>query len=206
MKSSGVRPVRKDERVSDRPGRIHSIGHSNHAFDHFASLLKQYEVECVVDVRSSPRSQYSPQFNREALGQALAALGVGYVFLGAELGGRPDGDDLYDEEGHVLYGAVANTSLFKAGIEALEARAQAGRVAIMCSEEDPTDCHRRLLVSRVLQGRDVPVDHIRGDGRVQTEADLEPAAFQQTLFAEEEPWRSTRSVSHKRPRATSSAG
>ena len=120
---------------------------------------------------------------------------------------RPaEGDELYDDEGHVLYGALAATSLFKAGIDALEARAKTRRVAIMCSEEDPTDCHRRLLVTRVLQARDVLVDHIRGDGRAQSEADLEPAAFQQSLFAEEKPWRSTRSVLHRQPRATSSTG
>ncbi len=192
--------------MSEPPIRIRSIGHSNHTFAHFASLLGRHEIECVVDVRSSPWSRYAPQFNREALGAELATHGIEYVFLGAELGGRPDGDALYDDEGHVLYGAVAATPGFKGGIEALEAQGRARRVAIMCSEEDPTDCHRRLLVARVLQHRGVRVNHIRGDGRVQSESDLEPAAFQETLFAEEEPWRSTRSVSHKRPRATSSAG
>ena len=192
--------------MSEPLTRVYSIGHSNHTFEHFASLLRQHEVDCIVDVRSSPWSRYAPQFNREVLGPALAAHGVEYVFLGAELGGRPDGDEFYDDEGHVLYGAVAETSRFKAGIEALEAHAQARLVAIMCSEEDPSDCHRRLLVARVLQGRDAPVGHIRSDGRVKSEADLEPAAFQQKLFAEEEPWRSTQSVSHRRPRATSSTG
>jgi uncharacterized protein (DUF488 family) len=192
--------------MSDRPPPILTIGHSNHTFDHFASLLAFHGVECVVDVRTSPWSRYAPQFNREVLGPALAAHGVDYAFLGAELGGRPEGDEFYDDEGHVLYGALAATSLFKAGIDALVARAKTQRVAIMCSEEDPTDCHRRLLVTRVLHARDGLVDHIRGDGRAQSEADLEPAAFQQSLFAEEKPWRSTRSVLHRQPRATSSTG
>jgi uncharacterized protein (DUF488 family) len=183
---------------------ILSIGHSNHTFEHFASLLSGYKVDCVVDVRSSPWSRFAPQFNQEALGPALAARGVDYVFLGTELGGRPEAGELYDDEGHVDYGAVADTGLFKAGIGELEACARDRRVVIMCSEEDPTDCHRRLLITRVLQTRDVTVDHIRGDGQVQSEADLDAA--QQSLFAEEKPWRSTQSVSHRRPRATSSTG
>jgi uncharacterized protein (DUF488 family) len=184
---------------------ILSIGHSNHTFEYFASLLRQHGVECVVDVRSSPWSRYAPQFNREALEPALADHGIDYAFLGAELGGRPTADELYDDEGHVLYGAVADTPLFKTGIETLEALARDRRVAIMCSEEDPSDCHRRLLVTRVLLARGGSVEHVRGDGRVQSEGELDPAATQESLFAEEKPWRSTQSVSHRRPRATSSS-
>jgi uncharacterized protein (DUF488 family) len=198
--------MREDELMTGGPIATFSIGHSNHTFEHFASLLGEHGVDCVVDVRSNPWSRYAPQFNREALEPALASRGIEYVFFGAELGGRPDGDEFYDEEGHVAYGALASTSSFKCGIDALEVRASVRRVAIMCSEEDPTDCHRRLLVARVLLARGVSVSHIRGDGRVQTEADLEPAAAQQSLFDEEKPWRSTRSVLHRRPRATSSTG
>jgi uncharacterized protein (DUF488 family) len=197
--------MRKDDPMSVDSISIASIGHSNHQFGHFASLLRRHELACVVDVRSSPWSRYAPQFNREALEPSLADQGIEYAFLGAELGGRPIGDELYDDEGHVLYGAVADTPLFKAGIETLEELARDRRVAIMCSEEDPSDCHRRLLVARVLVARGVSVEHIRGDGRVQSEGELEPAATQESLFAEEKPWRSTRSVSHRRPRAASSS-
>lgn len=187
--------------------RLWSIGHSNHELGSFAALLRAHDIEVVADVRSSPWSRFAPQFNREALERSLARDGSEYVFLGTELGGRPEGEEFYDDEGHVLYGAVAETPWFQHGVGSLEAIAAERRLAMMCSEEDPTDCHRRLLVTRVLHDRGVHVEHIRGDGRIEYESELaariEP---QQELFAEEKPWRSPRSVSHRRPRATSSAG
>ena len=44
---------------------------------------------------------------------------------------------------------------------------------MLCSEEDPSHCHRRLLVGRVLRQRKIEVQHIRGDGTVQAEDELE---------------------------------
>jgi uncharacterized protein (DUF488 family) len=191
--------------VSEHALRVCTIGHSNHDSDHVVGLLERHEIEAIVDVRSSPWSRFAPQFNRETLERTLSRHRIGYVFLGAELGGRPDGDDFYDEDGHVLYSEVAETDFFRAGIEQLVEEARGRRVAMMCSEEDPADCHRRLLVTRVLRDSGVQVDHIRGDGSIQSEDELANAEPQQSLFAEEKPWRSTRSVSHRRPRATSSA-
>jgi uncharacterized protein (DUF488 family) len=189
-----------------KPLRIYSIGHSSHQLEEFLGLLRGHGIEVLADVRSSPWSRFAPQFNRELLERPLRAAGVRYVFRGGELGGRPQGDEFYDDEGYVLYGAVAETSWFKAGVESLEKEARRSVLAMMCSEEDPSDCHRRLLVTRVVRERGVQVEHIRGDGRIVCEdelaAELEP---QQELFAQERPWRSTRSVSHRRPRATSSA-
>lgn len=193
--------------MTAHPLCLYSIGHSNHELAQFLALLRAHDIEVVADVRSSPWSRFAPQYNREPLERSFASAGIQYVFLGAELGGRPDGDEFYDDEGHVLYGAVAETTLFQRGIERLETEAVVRTVAMMCSEEDPTECHRRLLVTRVLRDRGVRVEHVRGRGQIQSEEELLAAVDpQQELFAEEKPWRSTRSVSHKRPRATSSAG
>jgi uncharacterized protein (DUF488 family) len=162
------------------------------------------KIEVVVDVRSSPYSRFAPHFNTDPLGTSLRAAGLKYVFLGRELGGRPDGT-FYDHEGHVLYGRVARSPLFNEGLERLQRGLRAHRVAVMCAEEDPTDCHRRLLVARVLLDRGVVVRHVRGDGRVQDEAEL--GGFPQgELFNgfEESAWRSTRSVSRGRALLSSS--
>ena len=67
---------------------VFTIGHSNHAAEVFLRLLRQHRIEEVVDVRSSPHSRYNPQFNRRTLQATLADAGVGYVFMGGELGGR----------------------------------------------------------------------------------------------------------------------
>lgn len=175
-----------------------SVGHSNKAIEDFIELLRKQGIEVVADVRSHPYSRFAPQFNRESLKETLARAGLRYVFLGHELGGRPEGDEFYDDEGHVLYGRVAQTRLFLAGIERLEHGLGRFRLAMMCSEEDPTDCHRRLLVARVLNDRGIRVAHLRGDGTVQPERAL-GALAEGDIFNgfEEKAWRSTRSASHR---------
>ena len=190
---------------------IFTIGHSNHDFEGFVRLLKQAHVTLAVDVRSRPRSGYVPHFNGPELRDALSKRGVDYVFMGSALGGMPDDPRFYDAEGFVLYSGIAATDTFRAGIDRLLELASQGTVAVMCGEEDPTGCHRRLLIGRVLRERDVDVRHIRGDGRVQTEADLlaaeDASKGPPTLFdlEEEKPWRSTRSVSPRRPPRSSSS-
>jgi uncharacterized protein (DUF488 family) len=196
--------------ISERPtgsaATVFTVGHSNHPFDRLVVLLRSHDLDLVVDVRSRPYSCFAPQFNREALMASLPNEGIAYIFLGRELGGRPDGERYYDEDGHVLYGRVADSRLFHEGIAQLEEGMGRYRLALMCSEEDPTECHRRLLVTRVLSDRGAKVLHLRGDGRVQHEADLAGNA-QGDIFNgfEEAAWRSTRSVSPRRAPLTSSA-
>jgi uncharacterized protein (DUF488 family) len=185
---------------------IFSVGHSNKTINDFVDLLRRPAIDVVIDVRSHPYSRFAPHFNRELLKETLARTGIRYGFLGRELGGRPDGDEFYDEEGHVLYGRVAQTPLFLAGIERLEHGLGQLRLAMMCSEEDPTDCHRRLLVTRVLNDRGISVVHLRGDGTLQPDSALGGLA-QGDIFNgfEEKAWRSTRSASHRsRPVSSSS--
>lgn len=187
---------------------ILSIGHSNHDLDRLLSLLSDHQVEVIGDVRSTPRSGYSPHFDREPLTAALRDASIGYVFLGDSLGGRPPEAELYDAEGHVRYDLLAEVPRFREGLERLCDGARDRRVAMLCSEEDPTHCHRRLLIARVLSDEGVEVAHIRGDGRVETEGDLEPMPEHKIisdLFGEERStWRSTRSVSPSAPRPSSS--
>lgn len=154
-------------------GRILTLGHSNHPLERFLGLLKRFEIQVLVDVRSQPYSRFAPHFDSRALKDAVTGAAVKYLFLGKELGGRPEGPGFYDAEGYVLYWRVAESPLFLEGVQRLENGIQKFRVAMMCSEEDPIGCHRRLLVGRVLKGRGVQVDHVRGDGRLQSEADLE---------------------------------
>lgn len=166
---------------------LFSIGHSNHSLEHFLELLNSHEIEIVADVRSNPRSRWA-QFNRAALERALVADGRGYLFLGEHLGGRPDGAGYYDADGSVRYDVVAQDEGFRQALAPLIATASDRRVAIMCGEESPARCHRRLLLGRVLASEGVEVRHIRGDGNVETEDDLPPiesTVTQPSLFAKE---------------------
>lgn len=192
--------------MGDTDYTVFSVGHSNNTIDHFVELLRVPAVDVVIDIRSHPYSRFAPHFNREPLKETLMRAGVRYGFLGRELGGRPNGDEFYDEEGHVLYGRVAQSEPFLGGIARLEAGVAKYRVAIMCSEENPTDCHRRLLVTRVLSDRGISVVHLRGDGTLQPESALGGLA-QGDIFNgfEEKAWRSIRSASRRSPPINSSA-
>ena len=149
---------------------VFTIGHSNHAAEVFLELLHRHRIEEVVDVRSSPHSRYNPQFNRKALQTALTEAGAGYVFMGAELGGRPADPSCYDGEGRVQYDRLAETEAFNAGIRQAIQRAGECRIALTCSEKEPLACHRTLLIARVLTDRGVAVEHILADGSLEGHA------------------------------------
>jgi uncharacterized protein (DUF488 family) len=198
--------------MADYPVRALTIGHSNHTLETLLGLLKAHRVQIVVDTRSQPYSKYSPQFDREALKPALAAQSIRYLFMGGELGGRPAGAEFYDSQGHVLYDRVAASASFQLGIERLERGLAEFRVALLCGEENPAGCHRRLLIGRVLSEHGVAIEHIRSDGRLQSEADLSREESgdndQLSLFehAAIPQWKSIPSVLPKRLRSSSSAG
>src|SRR3989304_81649 len=99
---------------------LYTIGHSNHTAEKFLELLHEHGIEVLVDVRSQPFSRYNPQFNDNNLASALKGAGIRYLFMGDQLGGRPEGDDLLDEAGHALYHRMAESPAFLAGIERLE--------------------------------------------------------------------------------------
>jgi len=199
-----------------RQPTVYTVGHSNQTTESFLDLLHQHAIEVLVDVRSAPYSRFVPQFNQRELQTTVRSAGFLYVYLGRELGGRPDpGSHLIDEAGHAIYGLIAETDDFNTGLHRLREGIDRYRVALMCSEEDPTDCHRRLLVSRVLiLDHGIDVLHIRGDGRLDTEDDLTgmpyDAPVQQFLFGgidddvRKRAWRSIRSVLPRSPRDSSS--
>lgn len=185
-----------------------TIGHSNHSWDQFVTLLLSSRAEVVAEVRTYPYSNYSPQFDREAMKVALGKIDIKYVDLGKELGGRPEGPEFYDREGHVLYSKVAVTDKFIEGIRRIEEGMRKYRLAMICSEEDPAVCHRALLVGRVLRERGVLVEHIRGDGRIQSDDEVfaknGDEQKQGKLFDEAPAWKSIPSVLRKkRPNSSS---
>ncbi len=187
---------------------IWTVGHSNHALDRFARLLAAERIEFLIDVRSYPYSRYAPQFNTEELQANVEARGLRYVFMGQELGGRPARDDHYDHDGRALYGPMSEEEPFRNAVERLIAGASAHRLALMCSCGQPTDCHRRLLVGKVLCQGGVQLRHILPDGTLLSESSVQigDGPVKESLFGHHETrWRSTRSVSRRARLSTSSA-
>ena len=101
----------------------------------------------------------------------LDDIGIGYAYLGGELGGRPTDRACYDADGRVRYDLVAETDLFDDGIRRVIRAADERRIALLCTEKEPLECHRTLLVSRVLHERGVSIAHILADGILEDHAD-----------------------------------
>lgn len=143
--------------------QVFTIGHSTLAVGDFLAALKANNVTAVADVRSAPYSRFNPSFNREALKVELQKHGISYVFLGKELGGRPSDPTCY-ENGRASYLKMAQATVFKEGLERIVQGSASRRIALMCSEGDPLNCHRTLLVARALTERGIPVVHIGRKG------------------------------------------
>ncbi len=145
---------------------IFTIGHSTHEFERFSALLKEFGITALGDVRSSPYSRMFSQYNRENLQAALKARGIGYVFLGSDLGARSSNPECYIN-GKVQYDRIAATQGFKQAIQRVIAGAVRQRIALMCAEKDPLECHRTLLVARAIAMLGQSVAHILADGSVE---------------------------------------
>ena len=145
---------------------IYTIGHSNHPIERFISLLRGHGIDAVADVRSTPYSRFNPQFRRDPLAASLADAGIRYVFLGEELGARSRDPSCYDGN-RVSYAKLARSALFQRGLERLISGEREFRVAIMCAEKEPLECHRTILVTRELERRGVPATHILADGTLE---------------------------------------
>lgn len=117
-----------------------------------------------------PFSRFTPHFNQRSLERGLAQQGIKYVFLGKELGARSTDMSCY-LDGKVQYAMLAATKEFASGIERLLRGANSEMIAIMCSEGEPLDCHRTILVSRMLVESGATVDHIHGNGSIESHAD-----------------------------------
>lgn len=148
---------------------IYTIGHSTHSIERFLELLKAHLVTALGDVRSHPYSRMNPQFNREDLKEALQAAHIKYVFLGKELGARSEDKSCY-RNGQVQYDLLSQTDLFKKGIQRIKDGARSYKVALMCAEKEPLECHRTILVARRLYEDGMCIKHILADGQVEEHA------------------------------------
>ena len=169
---------------------LYTLGHSNHSLERFLELLGLHEIETVGDVRSQPYSPYCPHFNREALQTALPQNGIGYLFLGGELGARTE-DTSCLIEGRVDYDCLTKTAAFGEGISRLKEEMTTKRVALVCAEKDPLTCHRTILISRELRNETAEIRHILETGEIETQEEAETnlltlLKFEPSLFQSEE--------------------
>ena len=157
--------------MNDAQPMVFTVGHSNHPAETFVNLLVRHGVDEVIDVRSAPYSRYAPQFNHEELQRLLEDIGIGYAYLGGELGGRPSDRACYDADGRVQYDRVAATDTFDDALRQVARVAEESRIALLCTEKEPLECHRTLLVARALVDRGIGIAHILADGGLEDHTD-----------------------------------
>lgn len=172
--------------------KIYTVGHSTLSLKQFSSLLLENHIAAVADVRSSPYSRYAPQFNTETLKKALNGAYISYVFLGKVFGARSDGNSCYVGN-TVGYEKLAQTPLFQRRIQRLKDGCNRYNVALMCSERDPIECHRTILISKILSEKGFEVSHILGNRRLETHTetmlrvlDILKMPIENMLFLQEE--------------------
>jgi uncharacterized protein (DUF488 family) len=157
-----------------------TVGHSNHDAARFLALLREAQITAVADVRSAPFSQRYPQFNRPDLEYLLRQEEIHYAFFGDTLGGRPRQPSAYDPDGRVNYERVRAMPHFQKAIESLCRSGAEQRIALLCAEEDPLDCHRGLMIAPALVERGVQPQHLRGDGSTETTDEMEARLLNMT--------------------------
>lgn len=146
---------------------VYTIGHSTHPLERFIRLLVLHRITAVCDVRSRPYSHRNPHFNRVSIQEALKESNIAYAFLGRELGARSEDSSCY-QNGRVQFDRLAKTALFRKGLERVQKGMKEYRLALMCAEKDPLECHRTILISRYLDSPIISVQHILEEGALES--------------------------------------
>lgn len=148
---------------------IYTIGYGNRSIQTFVQLLQKYEIQILIDVRTNPFSRFNPDFRSKKLELHLINHNIGYLFLGYELGGKPSDLDCYTNN-EVDYQKIQSKTFFADGIEEVMNISQGGlKIALMCSEQSPLHCHRKVLIGDYLQAKNFDIRHIDKDGTILNE-------------------------------------
>lgn len=153
---------------------LYTIGHSKHEIEFFINLLNLYEINCLIDVRSTPYSRIAPQYNKENLSVILKLKKINYLHFPKEFGARQTDLAFLDLEGKVDYSRLRETPEFREGVRrVLEGLEKNFKIVLMCSEANPFDCHRFVMIAYHFVRENILVKHIMKDGLLVDNVDLE---------------------------------
>lgn len=153
---------------------LYSIGHGQKPFEELMEELLSFRIDYLIDVRSSPFSKWAPHFNRGVIEKLIRPTSIRYAYMGDAIGGRPLDDSCYDEDGFFDYHKMAQMPQFITGLHRLiDANYKHFRVAVMCSESNPAECHRSKLIGRELYfGPGIAMTHIIAPCRSVSQSDI----------------------------------
>lgn len=155
-------------------GKLYTIGHSQHEIEYFLEMLNKYNINYVLDVRSTPYSKYAEQYNKENIEKYINNRKIKYCFMGKVFGARPNERELYAVEGYLDFEKVRKTKRFIKGFNSVVLGLQRkNNIALMCTEKDPFDCHRAIMIARAFELKGIGVNHIMADGNIQSQEMLD---------------------------------
>lgn len=153
---------------------LFTVGHSTYDLEYFLTLLKAYNINCIVDVRSTPYSKYSTQYNKDFFKAVLKSNNITYIYMGKEFGARRFSRDVYSKEGYVDFERVRQDIDFKSGIDRIKVGLEKGyNIAFMCTEKKPDECHRCILVGRNFKDLGYTVINIINEKEYKLQEDIE---------------------------------
>lgn len=153
---------------------IYTIGHSTYTVEKFINLLKAHNITCIVDVRSTPYSQFAPQFNERDIKFFLNKNGITYIYMGKEFGARREDAALYRNSGKLDFEKTKSCPEFISGVKRIENGLRKGfNIAMMCSEKVPQDCHRCIMIGKAFSDYGYEVEHILEDSSLLQQADID---------------------------------
>ena len=151
---------------------LYTIGHGSRSIESFFALLERYSIDFLIDVRSQPYSRYSPHFSKAPLEAFITQRGLHYVLMGDVLGGRPSDQSCYVAN-KADYALIGEKVWYQQGIARLHtAWEKQLRVALLCSELKPQECHRSKLIGNTLLSQHIDVAHIDEEGELKGQAEL----------------------------------
>jgi len=149
----------------------------------FLDVLQRFGIKLVIDVRSKPQSFRFPQFDQAELKEILSTGGISYLFMGEELGGRPDDPKAYADDGLMDYRARRKSRSFQDGTDRVLKELVESALVLLCAEEDPLNCHRFLMICPELVSVGVEPYHIRKGGILETQQEAEDRLLQSQQLA-----------------------
>lgn len=151
---------------------LYTIGYGNRTATDFIDLLKKFEIQYLIDVRSKPVSKFNSDFSRVRIEMLLHRFDIRYVYFGKLLGGLPEDPCCYTD-GRVDYAKVEQQPWYQAGIARLKtAWEKQIPVALMCTELKPESCHRSKLIGQTLKKMGIHVVHIDEHGEVVSQEEV----------------------------------
>lgn len=172
---------------------IFTIGYAGFEIEDFIKVLKEHNINSLIDVRSTPFSKFHTDYNKPLLCKVLHEKGIVYRNYNKEFGARQD-NKIYYPNGYLDFSMFTKSNVFIEGMQKIIKAIPLGyNFVLMCSEKDPITCHRAIMISKAFYDNGVSINHILSDGQIITQSDIEarlldmyyPDRDQLSLFAEQ---------------------